>query len=261
MKLTILGCGSSAGVPTIQNHWGKCDPQNPRNKRTRTSLSIEYKGELWLIDVGPDIKTQVLREGIKRVDGVFITHNHADHILGLDELRPFVKEREQKIPLYGDAVTVSRLQIMFPHLFDVLDAPLPLGKNFFSFSPRLIAPSFAWKDVTIGTFMQPHGPIHSVCYRFGNWAYSTDVAFLTDAQLDALKGIDLWIVQALSDTKKSDAHSYLEQTLGWIKIVQPKRAVLTHMGLSLDYQALKDTLPPGVEPAYDGMVLETTTFS
>jgi phosphoribosyl 1,2-cyclic phosphate phosphodiesterase len=199
-KLTLLGCGGSAGVPLIIGDWGACNPNVPQNRRTRTSLMIETtRGEVWLIDSGPDVRQQLLRENVRRVDGVFLTHAHFDHIMGLDDLRVFAFRQKQKIPLYADAVTLSLVRKTFPHLVDDLGETLALSpQDKKIFRPLLITPKMRWQGETVTAFMQKHSTLRSVGYRFGKWAYSTDVAELSDDQLKALQGLDVWFVEAFS---------------------------------------------------------------
>ena len=258
MKVRILGSGGAMGVPTAAGYWGCCDPQNSKNQRTRMSVALHSDdGETWLIDAGPDLRFQLLREGLTRVDGLFLTHPHFDHIMGLDDLRCFAFKSKKRIPCYADAITLSMLHKSFPYLMAGFDDSLELSPS----SKRVILPiqlqeSFLWKGQNVRVFHQDHGKIKSVCYHFGSWAYSTDVSALTQEDFSKLKGVKVWFVEALSVEKSNAAHSYLTQTLRWIEAVQPERAILIHMGPHLDYENVKRHLPKGVEPAYDGMIID-----
>jgi phosphoribosyl 1,2-cyclic phosphate phosphodiesterase len=260
MKLRVLGCGGSAGVPSIAGDWGTCNPSNPKNKRTRTSLAIHphpHTNETWLIDAGPDIRSQLLRENISHVSGLFLTHAHADHILGLDEFRIFYFKNKKKIPLYASLETLQALESVFPHLFHMPSKGLGHGTpDKRPFDAHVLASQFSWKNIQVHTFPQAHGAITSWGYRFGNWAYTTDVKALSEEALQILEGTQLWFVEALGTDSKNPSHASLNEALAWIKRIKPQRAILIHMGYTLDYNALKEVLPPFVEPAYDGMVIE-----
>ncbi len=259
MHLRVLGCGSSAGVPSILGDWQACDPSNPKNRRTRTSLAIASQEETWLIDAGPDLKVQLLREGIQQVHGVFLTHAHADHVLGLNEIKPMAYVHGQNIPLYGDEVTLDVVRQAFGYLID--DGQGDTCPAFYKpfFQPHTLQPSFTWQGQTVKTFMQHHGAIESVGYHFGTWAYSTDVKHLSEEALTLLKGVRLWFVGCL-DTKARVGHADLAQVLSWISYIKPELAVLIHMSSFLDYEALKNQLPAGVVPAYDGMQIDVRRF-
>jgi len=255
MRIRILGCGDSGGVPRVGNDWGACDPSNPRNNRTRTSVAVEHLGETWLIDTSPDLRAQMLRTGLETVDGILFTHAHADHILGLDETRVVHFTSKKMIPIYGDAPTLGALRQFFGYLFqnDLSPKPPALYPQFLV--SHEVAGPFPWLDQTVVPFHQDHGYSHSLGYRFKDWAYSTDVVHLDEAAFEALHGIRLWLVDCI-DYQPKPSHSHLEQTLRWIERVQPKRAVLIHMSRLLDYDTLSRQLPPGVEAAYDGMVID-----
>jgi phosphoribosyl 1,2-cyclic phosphate phosphodiesterase len=257
MQLRVLGCGSSGGVPNITGNWGNCNANDPRNHRTRQSLSIHLdNGEIWLIDAGPDVRAQLLREKIERIDGLFLTHAHFDHIMGLDEIRIFAYKQKKCIPFYTDAITLSLIRKTFPYLIGDLDAPTILPKKHKRvLNPILLQETFLWHGHMINTFVQPHGNVNSIGYHFGTWAYSTDVRHLDKDQLQALKGIKIWFVECLSYHPPHPAHTHLDAVLQWIDVVKPERTILIHMGASLDYETLKKRLPPAIEPAYDGMVI------
>lgn len=252
MKVTILGCGSSAGVPVIGCDCPVCTSTNPKNNRTRVSLFIETPSANILIDTSPDLRQQALRENIRRVDALLYTHDHADHAHGIDEMRNFNYLKDAVIPAYGSAETLGGIMAHFPYAF----RPRPATWVY----PALAAHKLESKPVvefTIGdlpvvAFEQQHGRTKSTGYRFGKLAYSTDTDTLPETAFKALEGVDTWIVDCLRLTK-SHGHSTLENTLNWIKRVKPRRAILTHMAHDLDYEKLAAELPPGIEPAYDGM--------
>lgn len=255
MKITILGCGGSGGVPSLDNGWGDCDPNEPRNRRRRSSLLLEQNGQRLLIDTSPDLREQLLSVGVNRVDAVLWTHGHADHLYGIDDLRAINRILGRDLPVYGPPETIEQVGRSFGYVYE------PLSGTDFYYKPVLVPHILHPGDrLTIAGFdveviEQDHGFSRSYGYRFGNFVYSTDVVRISDTELDRLKGIDLWIVDALRQTPHG-THSHVPQTLRWIEHVHPKRAVLTHMIEYLDYRSLLASLPEGVEPAYDGMTIE-----
>ncbi|MBY0264724.1 MAG: MBL fold metallo-hydrolase [Holosporales bacterium] len=254
MRIRVLGCGDSGGIPRLGNDWGRCDPKNPKNNRTRMSVAIESEGERWLIDTSPDLKHQLLRESIDQVDGLFFTHSHADHVLGLDELRVLYFLHKKSLPVYGDPQTLRVLRSMFGYLFQegALEGPA-IYPQFLM--PHEVTSPFQWQGMPIIPFSQNHGYSQSLGYRFPAWAYSTDVVTLDDTAFSVLQGLKVWFVDCIGyDPKPS--HSHLDQTLDWIDRLKPERAILIHMSKFLDYEELSSKLPPRVEPAYDGMVVE-----
>ncbi len=246
MKLTMLGCGTSSGVPTITGNWGSCDPGNPRNRRRRVSVLVEEGATAVLVDATPDLREQCLSAGIKRLDGVLITHAHADHCHGIDDLRGLAQAMGQRIPVHADPATMAVLKHRFGYIFQ--------GRGGY---PAIcdavdITGAFAVGALPVIPIAQVHGDITSFGFRFGSAAYSTDLNALTDEAFEMLEGIELWIVDALRPAPHP-THAHLAQTLAWIARVKPRRAVLTHMTGDMDYETLRRTLPDGVEPGYDGL--------
>lgn len=255
MKITILGCGSSGGVPLITGKWGECSPNNSRNYRTRCSVALDIKDQTWLIDTSPDLRFQCLREGISAVDGVIYTHAHFDHIGGLDDLKPFSIEQKTLIPIWADPITLQWLKIRHSYAFqDSNPEALPSYAPFLQ--GNVIEEAFSIGDVPVIPFIQDHRYSQSLGFRFPSWAYSTDVWALDEVAFSILEGVDLWIVACMARYPVT-THAHLERILEWIEHVKPTRVVLTHMGHSLDYDELQKELPSHVMPAYDGMVLET----
>ena len=249
MKVTILGCGTSVGVPTVGNNWGACDPSNPKNRRRRVSVAVEEGATRLLIDTSPDLREQLLDARINHLDAVLYTHDHADHVHGIDDLRLISYGMKRKVPVYSNAETLAVIQSRFPYIFQSQDGYPAICEA------HHISQPFDLGGVSITPFEQGHGNVISLGYRLNQMAYSTDVNALDEAAFEALAGIDLWIVDALR-YEKHPTHAHLGLTLSWIERVKPKRAILTHMTHDMDYDTLKAQLPPGVEPAYDGMVLE-----
>lgn len=255
MRVTVLGCGASTGVPLVGCGCPVCVSDNPKNKRLRVSVYVETEDVALLIDTSPDLRQQALSNGLKRVDAVLYTHDHSDHTHGVDDLRRFNAMQEGYIPVYGDKRTMESIQQRFAYAFRGYDTRYGWYKA--ALKPHIIRPYdvFSISGVEILPFNQVHGDIISLGYRIGDFAYSTDVNRLDDAAFEALKGVKLWVVDCQSYSKPY-THSYLEQTLEWIERVKPERAILTHIGHELEYEKLLAELPANVQPAYDGMRLE-----
>ena len=249
MKITILGCGSSGGVPLITGDWGVCNPDNPKNRRRRASILIQVAGKAILVDTSPDLREQLLTAGVWDIDAVLYTHDHADHIGGIDDLRQVYVKSHRPIPAYADAATLSHLKTKFAYIFETLN---PLYPGFLT--GHEITGEIDFDGIPIIPFLQHHGHRSSLGFRLGDFAYSTDMSDMPEDSYCALKGIKLWIVDCLQD-KPHISHANFEQTMRMIARVQPKRAILTHMTPNLDYDALCARVPAGIEPAYDGMVL------
>jgi len=260
LKVTILGCGTSGGVPRIGNHWGACDAANPKNRRERCSLLVQRtgpKGETAvLVDTSPDLRRQLLAAKVGWLDGVLYTHDHADHTHGIDDLRQVMFNGRRRVDVYYDEATGRQLHARFAYCFDTppgSDYPAILkGHTIDAGVPLAI--SGAGGAIEALPFRQLHGSSESLGFRFGGLAYSPDVSDLPEESVDALKDLDIWILDTLRYTRHP-SHLSVEQALEWIARVKPKRAVLTHMHVDLDYAALSKELPQVVEPAYDGMVL------
>lgn len=237
----VLGCGPSGGVPSLRWGFGACNPENPKNFRTRTSFCIQAEWGKWLIDASPDLRTQCLAQSIHSIDGVLCTHAHFDHVGGVGDLIAF--SRDAPLPLYTDDFTADILEQVFPYAC--------LGKHQFV-EVRRIYDTFTLGSQNVRVFRQEHGKTHSVGFRFDTWAYSTDLVHLSQEAFDVLAGIETWIVACLSTTP-NPKHAHLDLVLSWVQRIQPKRTILIHMNTDLDYEMIQQHLPPGVEPAYDGM--------
>ncbi|MBA3812979.1 MAG: MBL fold metallo-hydrolase [Alphaproteobacteria bacterium] len=253
MRVKILGCGASGGVPLITGEWGVCDPKNPKNRRRRASILVEDHDTTLLVDSSPDLREQCLSNGIRKIDAVIYTHDHADHTQGLDDLRPFLQTQKKPIPLYGDAGTLEDLKSRFGYAFPLVENPPEIYRHFVT--PHIIDGPFVVKGIAVTPFLQGHGYSTSLGFRFGKVAYSTDVLTLDEASFQVLEGVDVWIVDCIAMDPRA-THSHLPQTLEWIERVKPRQAYLTHMSHHLDYDTLVGLLPKGIEPAYDGLVIE-----
>ena len=258
MHFTILGCGSSGGVPRLGGHWGDCDPNNPKNTRRRCSLLVEREGPdgttTVLIDTSPDLRSQLLDAGVGRLDGVIYTHSHADHVHGIDDLRMIVFNMRARLPVWADGDTQTALLSRFGYAFvQPPNSPYPPILDIQSLDGNVTVdgPGGA---ITFEPFEVNHGSIEALGFRIGDVAYLPDVAKIPDAAWPALQGLDCWIVDALR-RDPHPTHSHLAQTLDWIEKVAPKQAVLTNMHIDLDYETVRAETADHIEPAYDGMRL------
>jgi phosphoribosyl 1,2-cyclic phosphate phosphodiesterase len=253
MKVTMLGCGPSMGVPAIGSDWGACDPADPRNRRRRASLLVECRGTVILIDASPDLREQLLDAEVTHIDALILTHAHADHLHGIDDLRGVNRLMQKPIALYADATTLAEVEQRFGYVFE------PVAPDGFFYKPTLIPHvidgPFSVAGVPVTPFIQDHGYSMTLGLRIGAFGYSTDVTELDDGAFAALAGIELWIVDCLR-YEPHPTHSHLAKTLAWIARVQPRRAALTHLDRPLDYGELAKQLPPGVEPGRDGLTIE-----
>ncbi|MFN3764591.1 MAG: MBL fold metallo-hydrolase [Aliihoeflea sp.] len=260
-RFTILGCGSSPGVPRITGDWGNCDSANPRNRRRRAAAMVERVGPAGVtrvvIDTGPDFRDQMISAGVGSVDAAVYTHPHADHIHGIDDLRGFALVQRRRIDIHADRPTLDRLRDSFGYCFVT-----PPGS---SYPPILNAHIITHDDafaidgaggaIEFLPLPQIHGDIISLGFRIGGLAYCSDVSAFPDDTLARLQGLDVLIVDALQ-YKRHPSHFSLEEALEVIERLKPKRAVLTHMHIPLDYETVASESPAHVDPAYDGMVLD-----
>jgi phosphoribosyl 1,2-cyclic phosphate phosphodiesterase len=268
LEATILGCGSSSGVPRLggpdgAGDWGACDPSNPKNRRQRCSLLVRRKstaGETSvLVDTSPDLHDQLLAARAAKLDAVFITHDHADQLHGIDDLRPIAYLMRKRVDLYTDAGTLDVIRTRFGYCFETPpDSGYPpiLTAHTLPEPFRPMDVEGAGGAMPVEIFEQTHGRIRSLGFRFGPIAYSSDVNHLSDEALSLLEGVDIWIVDALRYTPHP-THANVETALAWIARVKPRRAILTNLHIDLDYETLKRELPEGVEPAYDGLTVQT----
>ena len=256
MRATILGSGSSGGVPVVGIGWGACDPGNPKNQRMRPSILIESGDTTVLVDTSPDLRQQLLDANVRRLDAVVYTHSHADHLHGIDDLRGINRAMNAPINAYADANTLKHIADRFGYTL----TPLP-GDNVTYFKPTLnvheimAGNSFDINCLTVDVFDQDHGYSRTLGFRFGPIGYSTDLVEMTNQGYDALAGVDTWIIGVFTD-KPHETHVHLAKALEWIERVEPRRAVLTHLGPNLDYEEVLKLVPDGVEAAFDGMVVE-----
>ena len=258
MKFTILGCGSSGGVPRPALGWGDCDPKNPKNRRLRTSLLVERRETAGvtrvLVDTSPDLREQLLAADVDWLDGVLYTHEHADHTHGIDDLRSLFIKRRRMVDVYLDEATSKVMHQRFGYCFES-----PPGSEYppIVLEHRLAAGQPITIDGQGGAIsalplLQIHGDIASYGFRFGGLAYSCDLSAMPPESEAALAGLDIWIVDALR-YRPHPSHFSLTDALAWIERLKPARAILTNLHSDLDYDVLRSKLPPHVEPAFDGI--------
>ncbi len=251
MRLTFLGTGTSTGVPTLACDCRVCRSSDPRDKRTRPSVLLEYDGRVIVIDTTPDFRQQALRAQIRRLDAVIFTHEHADHILGLDDVRVFYFRQKTPIPIYADGRTMENLRRVYKYIFDQSYAYGGLAK----LDPQLIdGPFDLWGERLIPVPVL-HGDLPVLGFRFGTGAYVTDFSAIPDATLPLLEGLDVLILDALRH-KPHPTHSTVEQSLKLVERLKPERAFFTHIAHELGHEETNTRLPPRTRLAYDGLVVE-----
>ena len=259
-SVVILGCGSSGGVPRVGGEWGACNPDNPKNRRRRCSILVEQASAegvtTVLVDLSPDLRDQLLGTESSRLDGVLVTHSHADHTHGIDDVRPLVIKMRRRVDIYMDDVTEAALRQRFGYIFET-----PPGSQY----PPLMNPRPLVHGLAVAIdgpggaipalpFRLNHGDMDALGFRIGDMAYTPDVVAIPNESIEFLEGLDLWIIDALRYTRHP-SHFSLEEALGWIDRLKPKRAVLTNLHTDLDFDVLSAELPKGVVAAYDGMKL------
>jgi len=261
LRFTILGCGSSGGVPRPGTGWGACDPANPKNRRRRCSLLVERKSPEGttrvLIDTGPDLREQLIDANVPWLDAVLYSHEHADHTHGIDDLRGLFMKARRRVDAYADDPTSRMLMTRFAYCFvqpPGSDYPPILNMHRITAGVPLTIDGKGG-PITALPFLQDHGDIQALGFRFGAVAYSADLHDVPAASMGALAGLDLWIVDALR-YHPHPSHFSVADAIAWIDRIKPKRAILTNMHTDLDYATLSVQLPANVEPAYDGMRFE-----
>lgn len=273
LRVTILGCGSSGGIPRFggpdgMGEWGACDPNEPKNRRTRCSILVQRAHEEFgfqhdkttnvLVDTSPDMRAQLLAAGCSRLDAVLYTHDHADQSHGIDDLRVFAAAQKSRIPVFIDDETSGKLLDRFSYCFEQAPGslyPAILQKRDMPSNGVVFEINGRGGEVSATPFLQYHGNINSLGFRFGGVAYSSDVVDLPEESFEVLSGLDVWIVDALQMTPHK-THAHLEKTLSWIERIRPHRAILTNLHVHMDYHTLREILPDNVEPAFDGMQID-----
>ena len=256
MQVTVLGCGSSTGTPSVDWGWGKCDPKNPKNTRLRPSILVEDAHNRVLVDTSPDLRAQLLHHDIKSLNAVLLTHSHSDHLHGIDDIRSINRLIKAALPLYSDGDTIKTIKTRFPYVFE----PLAEDSTYYykaTLEPHIIEPGhgFVAGNINVTAIAQDHGFMDTLGFRFGDFAYSTDLIAMGEESFDLLSGIKVWMLGVFTD-KPHPTHLDVDRALDWIDRVGPGRTILTHLGTGLDYDSLSKMLPSGVEVAFDGMVID-----
>ncbi|WP_420547167.1 MBL fold metallo-hydrolase [Curvivirga sp.] len=257
MHITILGSGSSSGVPAIGLGWGDCDPNEPKNRRRRSGLLLETFDKTVLFDTGPDLRAQLIDANVNRLDAVFYTHAHADHAHGIDELRWICQSMNAPLDVYGTQETMNDLDNRFGYCFTEMGTT---AHNYYYkpvLKPQIISdeyPSFKFGDHLVQPFEQDHGFSKSVGYRIDNFAYSTDVVELDERAFKILEGIDTWVLGCLQP-KPHQTHIHLDKAIKWVERVKPRLTVLTHMNTKMDYRTVQKQLPDHIQIGYDGLTI------
>lgn len=254
MRVVVMGCGGSGGVPYAGNVWRDCDPNNPKNERTRPSILLEKGDTRIVIDTGPEFRIQINRTGItadQMLDAVLYTHHHCDHIMGMDDLRTFWHRNDkQPIDVYATEETFADLMKRFDYCFEQLSPLYP------EMVKANILPEFLTiGDISVQSIEQLHGDIKTMGFRIGDFAYSTDVSFLSDASLEKLKGVKTWIVGCFNTDEGIYNHAGYDQVKKWVEIIKPDITYLTHLTAGADYDTMCRNLPEHIRPSYDGMEL------
>ncbi len=260
MKVTLLGTGGSAGVPMIggadgSGDWGDCDPAEPRNRRTRSSIVIETAdNQRLLVDTSPDMRAQLLDCRVPGIDAILFTHAHADHITGIDDVRILNRIANRPLPAFASADTLAEMTSRFAYAFIPWEPP-SFYRPVLEAKPVQPGGAFETVGLSVRVFTQNHGRVETLGLRVGNFAYSTDVVALNEAALAALEGVDIWVVDCFLRRDVHWTHANLDIVQGWVERLKPRRTVLTHMGTEMDWGWMQANLPPGIEAGYDGMVL------
>jgi phosphoribosyl 1,2-cyclic phosphate phosphodiesterase len=250
----MLGGADGAG------EWGACDPAEQRNRRTRSAIVLEgAEGHQLLVDAGPDLRAQLLASRVRKVDALLVTHGHADHIMGLDEVRPINRIIGKAIPAYGTEQTLRELKTRFDYVFR---DPTPPAFYRPAVTPIPVQPgqTVEMAGLPVRLFRQDHKVMDTLGLRVGRFAYSTDVVAMPEKSLAQLTGLHTWVVDCFQ-RQPHPVHAHLEMVLHWVRLLKPERTVLTHMGTDMDWAWMQANLPPGVEPAHDGQVLTIPNFT
>lgn len=259
LKFTILGCGSSGGVPRLGGNWGECDPTNPKNNRRRCSMLVQRITDAGtttvLIDTSPDMRNQLLDANVGHIDAVIFTHAHADHTNGLDDLRQYVLMQGAQIPIYADPMTKDALMERFNYAFvQVKGSIYPAILQMNTIQDDIIRINGAGGEIEFMAFDVDHGAMATKGFRIEDLAYIPDVVRIPDQTWPKLTGLDCWIIDALR-RKPHKTHTHLSNTIEWIKQVKPKRAIITNMHVDLDYESVMAETADNTVPAYDGMTI------
>ena len=255
-KMTMMGCGNSAGTPSIGNYWGNCDPHNPKNRRTRPSVLVEYGDQNLVIDTGADFKEQMNRFCVENLSAVLYTHTHSDHIAGIDDLRVFRLRNKEHVHIYGTPEAIEELERRYDYMFEQKAKIYPQVLESHTVTDEQFGHEMQVNGIPFIPFEQDHGTCRSLGFRFGDIGYSTDMVDLPETSLNALKGIKTWIADAAGYKMESNmVHATLKELYALNERVGAEKVYITHLSPLMDYDRLMNELPDGYEPAYDGLCL------
>ncbi len=255
MKVNVMGSGSSFGTPAAGGFWGACDPNEPKNERSRASILIESGQTTLLVDTTPDLRFQMNKFKVQKLDGILLSHAHSDHINGADDLRPISFHRKQPIDVFANEETLAEVGRRWPYVFKAIN---PAYYSSFC-TAHVVKPGEQRQigDIKFDIFEQDHTVMKSLGFRFGDLAYSVDVADLDEAALTALEGVKIWLVDANAYHRETiGTHANLKRVMEWVDRLKPEMTYLTVLSSQMDYQTLCAELPPHIRPAYDGMIIE-----
>lgn len=256
LKVTVLGCGGSAGVPAAGNHWGACDPLEPKNARSRCSILVQSGTTSLVIDTGPEFRQQANREDIKTIDAVLYTHYHGDHVDGIADLRGYRFRSKKLVPVYADAATLTVFKRTVPHLLECTDPVYPQILDAHEITASSFGREMTIGDITFIPFEQDHQTCKTLGFRFGDFAYSVDVLRLEKEALDVLKGVKTWMVDSTGYHMDDNlVHISLKQIYAYNEIIGAQTVILTSLTPAMDYKNLLGETPDGYFPAYDGLTL------
>jgi phosphoribosyl 1,2-cyclic phosphate phosphodiesterase len=260
LKITMLGCGHSAGTPMIGNYWGNCDPDEPKNRRLRSSVLVQSEETNIVIDTGPDFRAQINWANIKHIHAVLYSHTHSDHISGIDELRVFRMKEKRKTDIYGNRESIEELKRRYDYLFETRhEGVYPSVLNDHIIEPEEFYKPYRIGDIDVIPYEQEHGTCKSMGYRFGDVAYSTDFVDLEQEALEALSGVKIWIADGCGYKMENNrVHASLNKLYALNEIIKAETVYVSHMSQIMDYRTLKKELPAGFDVAYDGLVVESS---
>ncbi len=249
MKIRILGCGPSYGLPSLTRGFGDCDANEPKNVRTRSAMLLQEGDTTILFDAGPEIRLQLLKAGAPQLTAICFTHAHYDHMGGAEDVRAFMKDNCRILPVYGTQSDMIALRKQLPYAFHITHQKTMEVHHIKPYK------SFKINNLEIIPILQRHGERGSVGYRIGDFAYCTDVKSIEPEGWKLLKGVKIWVLGCVTPNE-NPKHIHLAEALKWVKKLKPEQTYLTHMGSKMDYQTLKNTLPAGVLPCYDGLEID-----
>lgn len=256
LRITVLGCGGSAGVPAAGGNWGRCDPSEPKNERGRCSIMVQSDTTTLVIDTGPEFRIQSNRERVSHIDAVLYTHYHGDHVDGIADLRGYRFRSGKLVPIYADSETLAVFRHKIPHMLESLDPIYPQILEPHEISDEALGRIMRVGDISFIPFEQDHNTCKTLGFRFGDFAYSVDALRLDDAALDVLKGVKTWMVDSTGYHMQDNlVHMNLEQIYAYNAVIGAEKVYLTSLTPAMDYKTVLEETPEGYFPAYDGLTL------